>query len=203
MARAAGPGWPRRLLLVLPLVGLAPPAFAAASPACRFRVLREGRPVGTHSVTLAPDGAIQSRLDLEVKLLSFTVFRYLHENAERWQGDRLVGFASRSLRDGRETRVTLQAGPGGLTGQGPDGPLSLPAEAAPLTWWQPDRLQRPLFEVATGLPVRQPPLRGNAGGMTQWKVPDGGPAAVYDGTGRWVGFTMTAEDNSAIRYEPF
>ena len=38
--------------------------------------------------------------------------------------------------------------------RGPEGTLRLPAEAAPLTWWNPARFNRPLFDNSTGKPMR-------------------------------------------------
>lgn len=193
----------RRALLAAPLLLAAVPARSAApANGYRFRVLREGREIGTHSVRMEPGGVARTVVALEVKLLSFTVFRYHHDYAERWEGGRLVGFASRLEKEGKVQSVALQAGAEGLRGTGPEGPVALPATAAPLSWWAPEHLDRPLFDAATGQPLAEPPLRDRADGMTRWRWPARDMVALYDAAGRWVAFTMRGDDGSAVRYEP-
>lgn len=197
----------RRLWLAAPLLALAPvplaPRAARAMPAggYRFRVVREGREIGTHTVRQEPGGVTRTVVALEVKLLSFTVFRMTHDYAERWQGDRLVGFAARTLKDGAETRLELVASGEGLQGRGPAGPLRLPANSAPLSWWAPERLERPLFDTATGEAIAPPPRRGREGPLTRWQWPERGMVALYDNAGTWVGFTMRGDDGTPVRYE--
>ncbi|PHK96317.1 hypothetical protein CR162_02960 [Pseudoroseomonas rhizosphaerae] len=167
-----------------------------------FRVLREGREIGTHSVRREAGGVVRTVVALEVKLLSFTVFRYHHDYAERWEGGRLAGFASRLEKDGKAARLELLAGPEGLRGTGPEGTVTLPATAAPLSWWAPEHLDRPLFDAGTGLPLAEPPSRDWQGALTRWRWPARDMVALYDSAGRWVGFTMRGDDGSAVRYEP-
>lgn len=196
----------RRALLAAPLLPAlllaAPPAGAMPAGGYRFRVLREGREIGTHSVRMEPGGVTRTVVALEVKLLSFTVFRYHHDYAERWEGGRLVGFASRLEKDGKVQLLDLRSGAEGLRGTGPEGAVALPATAAPLSWWAPEHLDRPLFDAGSGLPLAEPPLRDRADGMTRWRWPARDMVALYDAAGRWVGFTMRGDDGSAVRYEP-
>lgn len=202
---------PRRALLAAPALGLAAallPAGAARAAlppqGYRFRLLREGREVGRHSVQAEADGSVRSVVLVEVKLLSFTVFRMRHEYAERWQGGRLVGYAALTERNGAQGRVALAATPEGLRGRGPEGEaLALPAEAAPLAWWAPDHLPgRPLFDTATGALLEGAPQRGRAGAETLWQWAPRGMVARYDAAGRWTGFRMLGEDGSEVIYQP-
>lgn len=200
-------GLARRGVLMAPLLafGALPllPRAAWAMPAggYRFRVVREGREIGTHTVRQEPGGVTRTVVALEVKLLSFTVFRMTHDYAERWQGERLVGFAARTLKDGTETRLELVASGEGLEGRGPLGAVRLPADSAPLSWWAPERLNRPLFDTATGEPISTPPRRGREGALTRWQWAERGMVALYDSAGTWIGFTMRGDDGSAVRYE--
>lgn len=191
----------RRALLAAPLLAL--PAVALALPAggYRFRLMREGREIGTHTVQAEPGGVTRTVVTLEVKLLSFTVFRMIHDYAERWQEGRLVGFAARTVRNGDEGRLTLVATPDGLRGEGPEGPVRLPAEAAPLSWWAPEHLDRPLFDTATGKPLASAPRRGREGALIRWEWAERGMVALYDAKGRWVAFSMRGDDGSTVRYE--
>ncbi|KAA2212770.1 DUF6134 family protein [Teichococcus oryzae] len=190
----------RTLLGALALLPAAP-ALALPEGGYRFRVMREGRGIGTHTVRAEPGGVVRSVVALEVKLLSFTVFRMHHEYAERWQGDRLVGFAARTLRDGQESRLEMAATAEGLRGAGPAGPVALPAAVAPLSWWEPRHLARPLFDTATGEALSEPAQRDREGALTRWQWKPRGMVALYDAAGTWVGFSMRGEDGSAVRYE--
>jgi hypothetical protein len=70
----------RRAFLTLP--ALLPMAARAAPGAVRFRVLREGREIGTHQVWLSGNAAklsVQTEIALQVKLAGFTVFRLRHD----------------------------------------------------------------------------------------------------------------------------
>lgn len=193
----------RRALLAAPLLLAAAPARGAVpANGYRFRVLREGREIGTHSVRMEPGGVTRTVVALEVKLLSFTVFRYHHDYAERWEDGRLVGFASRLEKDGKAQSVELRVAADGLRGTGPEGRLALPATAAPLSWWAPEHLDRPIFDAGTGQPLAEPPVRDRADGMTRWRWPARDMVALYDAAGRWVAFTMRGDDGSAVRYEP-
>ncbi|MXP63165.1 hypothetical protein E0493_07330 [Roseomonas sp. M0104] len=192
----------RRALLGAPLLALLPPT-ARAFPAegYRFRLMREGREIGTHTVRSEPGGVTRTAVTLEVKLLSFTVFRMTHEYAERWQGGALVGFAARTVRNGDEGRLNLVATADGLRGEGPEGAVRLPAEAAPLSWWAPAHLERPLFDTATGKPLPSAPQRSRQGALTRWEWPERGMVALYDAAGTWVAFSMRGDDGSTVRYE--
>jgi len=199
---AAGEGLiRRRALLAAPLLAL--PLSAGAMPAggYRFRLVREGREIGTHTVRTEPGGVTRTTVALDVKLLSFTVFRMTHDYAERWQGGRLVGFAARTLRNGDEGRLELVATPDGLRGEGPEGAVRLPAEAAPLSWWTPAHLERPLFDTATGKPLTSAPQRSRQGALARWEWPERGMVALYDTAGTWVAFSMRGDDGSTVRYE--
>jgi hypothetical protein len=192
---AGAAGLPFALLSAAPARALPPEGY-------RFRVVREGRSIGSHTVRAEADGSVRNVVALEVKLLSFTVFRMHHEYAERWQNDRLVGFASRTLRDGQEGRLQLAATADGLRGTGPAGPVALPAGMAPLSWWEPSHLARPLFDTATGEKLSDPALRDRNGAITRWQWKPRSMVALYDASGTWIGFTMRGDDGSEIRYEP-
>ncbi|MDJ0390501.1 DUF6134 family protein [Roseomonas sp. E05] len=191
----------RRALLAAPLLALPVATRAMPTGGYRFRLMREGREIGTHTVRAEPGGVTRTVVTLEVKLLSFTVFRMTHDYAERWQDDRLVGFAARTLRNGNEGRLQLVATPGGLRGEGPRGTVRLPAEAAPLSWWAPGRLDRPLFDTATGLPLTSAPQPSPHGALTRWEWRERGMVALYDAAGTWVAFSMRGDDGSTVRYE--
>lgn len=182
--------------------GAAPPAAA------RFRILREGTQIGTHRVsfTEAPDGALSAltEVDIAVRLAGITVFRLTHRFDEVWAGERLRLATSRQDRNGRVTEMTARAEAGAILVRGPDGALRLPPEAAPLTWWDPWRLDaRPLFDNDTGRPLRLSWTRTPApGGAVRWRCAgDEEAEGVYAADGRWLAWTTRAEDGSTVTYE--
>jgi hypothetical protein len=202
------PRTPRRALptlLLLPVL----PRPAAAQPAAaeyRFRVLREGSQIGTHRVTFASAGGeatARTDVDIAVRLAGITVFRLTHRFAETWAGDRLRLATSRYDRNGRATEMEARADGNAVLVRGPEGALRLPAEAAPLTWWNPARFNRPLFDNSTGKPVRvqwsRAPLPG--GGVRWIGTGDTDSEGTYAADGTWLGWRTKAEDGSTVTYE--
>ena len=93
----------RRRLLGLTVAAAATPRWGPLLPVratsaavhrdLRFRALRHGSPIGEHRVTFRPDGnrlIVETRVEIAVKVLFFTAFRFEHEAEEVWQSDRLV-----------------------------------------------------------------------------------------------------------------
>jgi len=195
----------RRALLSLPSLLLTAGAFAAPGPA-RFRVLRDGKEIGTHQVRLSGNAqrlTVQSEIALQVKLAGFTVFRLRHEIEEEWAGDRLQRLTSRHDRNGTVTEARVAVEGGALVAQGPDGTQRLPPNAAPLTWWNGGNFSRPLIRPLNCTLI--------AGSAARSAVPSGGvqfslngavdAVARYDAEGRWVALTTKGEDGSAVVYE--
>ena len=193
----------RRALLLAPMLAGA----AVAQPAgLGFRVMRNGSRIGSHRVGFPGPGVAVTEVEILVRVLGITAYRLTHRFEEQWAGGRLAACRSRLERNGRVVEMAARAAPGGLAVTGPEGEASLPAEAAPLTWWNPLPFveARPLFDNETGRPV---PLRfaraALPGGGVRWQA-DGPeqPAGDYAADGRWVAWRMIAEDGSLITYEP-
>lgn len=194
--------WP--LLAALPGLAAGRPAPALAAPpgGYRWRILREGSPVGTHQVTFARQGATRSartEIAILIRLMGFTVFRYRHDYTESWEGDRLVGFRSLSERQGQVVECAIHPEGDGMAVRGAGAVSRLPREAAPLSWWDPAVLARPLFDTTTGQAVEARPVRA---GLV-WRQPAAPFAeAAYDASGLWVGYAAKGDDGTPVRYEP-
>lgn len=194
-------------LLLLAALPVPPRRAAAALPAgYRFHVVREGSRIGTHHVAFSTAGdEVTARIDVEiaVRLAGFTVFRLTHRFAETWAGDRLRLAVSRHERNGRVTEMEARAEGNAVLVRGPEGALRLPADAAPLTWWNPFRLNRPLFDNSTGKPLRvqwaRTPLPG--GGVRWTATGDTESEGTYAADGTWLGWSTKGEDGSAVVYE--
>jgi uncharacterized protein DUF6134 len=112
----------------IPLFGplLSVRAHAAAQRDLRFRALRHGSPIGEHRVTFRLDGdrlTVETRVEIVVKVLFFTAFRFKHEAEEVWQSDRLVSVKSTTDDNGRLLRVSGNAVADGFRIIGDDGPF--------------------------------------------------------------------------------
>jgi hypothetical protein len=196
----------RAVLTGVPALLLAHEALAAPA-GLDFRVLRAGSAVGAHRVRFRDNAGLleaQSDVRIEVKLMGFTVFRYHHETAETWRGDRLVALSSRLQKNGTTTACEARASGAELLLRGPEGEQRLPAQAAPLTWWRMATLRPgvPLFDPRRAEAV-QPELRITRpqGGTHVVLVGGEGAEVLYDAAGTWVGFATTGEDGSPVRYE--
>lgn len=184
------------------------PAQAQGVPGdVAFRVMREGREVGTHTVRFAAEGGLlraRSEVRIQVRLAGFTVFRYAHDTEEAWRGERLVALESRLDNNGRAAACEARAEPGGIRLRGTAGEALLPPVAAPLTWWRAASLVPgvPLFDPRQGRPV-SPELqrRPEGGGQRVTLIGGEGAEVLYDGAARWVGFATTGEDGSRVTYQ--
>ena len=205
---------PRRAVLALPGLalaglalpgGLAGPALAIPPGGYRWRILRDGSPIGTHRVAVGVDGASRTAatdVEIVVRLAGFTVYRYTHSFTETWDGPRLVSLRSRSDRNGTPGAVTVRREGDALVVEGgPDGTVRLPGNAAPLSWWDPAVLTRPLFEVTTGRPEPTLAREGAANGASRWRLSASpNSEATYDAAGNWTGYATRGTDGSAVTY---
>ncbi|WP_137125453.1 DUF6134 family protein [Roseomonas sp. HF4] len=198
----------RRHALLLP-VALLPAGAAAAEGDIAFRVRRRGDVVGTHRVRFASRGAERvatSELLIRPAFMGIVVYRYEHVYEEVTVGGRFRRVTSRLNRNGRIVEVRGEAVAGAVLLDGTEGPQRLPADAAPLSWWEMGRLggRLPLFGTTTGraLALAWRTRRGPAGGPEFACSGDVTATVGFDGAGRWVGFSARGEDGTDIEYEP-
>jgi hypothetical protein len=112
------------ITLCAPLLSV--PAHAAPPADLRFRALRHGSPIGEHQVTFRADGArlmVHTRVEIVVKVLFVTAFRFKHEAEEVWQSDRLVSVKSRTDDNGTRVQIAGNAVADGFRIVGEDGPF--------------------------------------------------------------------------------
>ncbi|WP_426957101.1 DUF6134 family protein [Muricoccus radiodurans] len=195
---------PRRGLLAAPALLLPLSAGAAPPGGYNWRILRDGREIGTHRVTFGTSGALRHvdvAVDIVVRLAGFTVYRYTHQFWERWDGQRLVGLGSRSDRNGTVTQLVVRPEGDGLIAEGGAAPVRLPRDAAPLSWWDPSTLSRPLFDAKTAAPEARVVHESGTGLAGTWRQP--GPSsseARYAADGTWLGYSTRGEDGSTVTY---
>ncbi|HYZ32924.1 MAG TPA: DUF6134 family protein, partial [Crenalkalicoccus sp.] len=119
------------------------------------------------------------------------------------QGERLQRATSHLDRNGRITDMTAHAEGGAILITGPDGPQRLPADAAPLTWWNPHQAERPLFDNDSGKPLKlqwtRTPLEGGAYRLAC--TGDSESAGTYAANDTWLAWTTKGDDGSVVTYE--
>ncbi len=195
---------PRRALLLAAPALLLPGAGFALPPVQSFKVVREGREIGTHTVTVRETAAgftARNEVAILVRLMGINVFRMTHLYEEIWSGGRLLSFTSREERNGTRSELTARQQDGALvfsTG------ARLPAEAAPLGWWDPRRFgTRPLFDSDDGALLdvqwQRQALPGDEAGFTASGATNG--EARYAADNSWLAFRQKAEDGSAVVYQ--
>ncbi len=182
-------------------------ALAQGSTQYRFRLVRQGRVLGTHSVVLTRTAAgleVRAEVDLLVRVLGITFFRLNHVLTEAWAGDRLLRASGREERNGSVEQFSAEAEGDGLRVRGSAGERLLPGNAAPMAWWDPRRPGRPLFDNANGAPLaldwRQ---EAQPDGGVLWRVTGavaGETGFAPDGT--WRHCRLTGDDGSLVTYEP-
>ena len=98
-------------IMVLGVDGAAAQGLAAAAPqSLTFAASRNGQPIGTHTVRIVDQGdrrTVVNSIDLALKALGVTVYRYAHHSTEVWQGDRLQSLSARTEDNGATHKVQV------------------------------------------------------------------------------------------------
>jgi hypothetical protein len=203
------------LLLALAL----PWATQAGTPAPResydFQVLRDGSPIGHHRVTVRHEGTrseVEVDIELRVKAAGFlTLYRYLHQSREIWEGDRLVSLQSTTDNDGRQEYLNVLAGADGLQVDGSRYRGVLPADTMPTSYWRPDFVRRAtIMDSQNGRPLDLTirPQQSELASAARDDVPaqrydlagDVELSLWYGRDGRWLKTAFRARDGSQIEY---
>lgn len=112
----------------MPLLGsyLTASAWAANPRDLRFRAIHKGVAVGEHTVVFRLDGerlTVTTHIDITIKILFFTGFRFAHDAVEVWQSGRLISVISTTNDDGTLLRVSGYAAGDQFRIIGNDGPF--------------------------------------------------------------------------------
>jgi hypothetical protein len=177
-------------------------ADAAVQRDLRFRALRHGSAIGEHRVTFRPDGdrlTVETRVDIAVKVMFVTAFRFKHEAKEVWQSDRLVSVTSTTDDNGTLLRVFGNAVADGFRIIGDDGPFLASAHLLTSNALWDSRIVREnrLIDVQHGgeiglvtkqladeeVETPEGPVRATRHHMI---TPYYAGSVFYDGDGRWV-----------------
>ncbi len=179
----------------------------APAPAAEwnFRVLLNGKPIGTHrfEVTTHGDTArkVVSDANFTVKVLGLAVYRYRHHAAEHWRGECLAALTSMTDDDGKASKVELESASAPLHGC-----------AMSFAYWNPSiRAQTRLLNAQTGEIERvlvsrigsgTVEVRGRPVAATKYRI--SGPAAPidvwYSIDDEWIGLDSTVAGGRLLSY---
>jgi hypothetical protein len=227
-----------RLILAMLLLAMGPAAASAADDfpygsSLSFAAVRNGQTIGHHSLTFQKNGRqlkVSSAIDLAVKFMGVTAYRYMHRAEEVWSDDTFQGltaqtddngkkYAIRVRRDGPALVVERNARPDVLSPATPDRGsqrddavrTTLPPQLLPSTHWNVQQVrQAALLNTQTGTGARvQVSVLGRETIGTA-KAPIDATRYRYTGdivmdqwfddAGRWVKTSFTASDGSTIEY---
>jgi hypothetical protein len=210
----------RRELIAGALAAAIPPAVALAAPAAlpaalRFAVLRKGKPFGTYQVAFAQAGkqlTVTTDVAMNQKIAGVQVFDYVHHCVEIWRDGKFAELHSRTVRDRKDVdEVNAVRDAYEIKIATNKTPNIAPANAAPLTHWNPATLTGPLFNPQDGRTLelkasqlgRDPVLLANGSQLTaaHWAL-RGGQAIDewYDDAGLWAGLKGVFPDKSVVEY---
>jgi hypothetical protein len=204
----------RSLLAALLFVTALSPAHAELN-AWNFRVLLDGREIGRHEFTLRGMGEereLRSEARFDVRVLYVSVYRYLHEAVERWNGNCLQSLVSRTETNGESQSVSAAARGNHLAVERPQGRDEHEGCVMSFAYWNPQILkERRLLNSETGelLPVRITPqgdetveVRGQRLAAQRHRII--APSLQIDlwyAGGRWIALEAPAKGGRRLRYE--
>jgi hypothetical protein len=193
----------RRAILACGLVlPLAPGLVRAANRTLAFAVFRNGSKIGEHHVTFAGEGGTlvaTTDATMTVKIGPVPVFKYHHRALEKRNDGAFASLETSTVTNGKDERVTAERTGGGIRVDCTYGKATLPADANPMTHWNPQIFGGPpLFNPQTGklLKVRTVKVAPN-------HVTIRGEAEIddfYDEGGAWQSLTGKLDDGSKVEY---
>lgn len=203
--------------LLLVIAAISPAGAADGLPyghTLSFVVMREGQPIGRHELVFARDGGqlkVSTSIDLAVKIVGITAYRYSHRAQETWNGDALVSLTSRTDDDGKAYAVQANRTAEGIVVQAQGKRIVLPAGIIPSSHWNVRQVtQAVLLNTQKGNEARVTTTklgrdtvktRSTTLQATHYRY-DGDVKMDqwFDDRGRWVKMAFGGSDGSSIEY---
>lgn len=191
-----------------------PDPFELYGDAMRFRVLRNGSPVGAHTVTFQRQGrdiVVETRFDVQVQLLFVTAYQYEYRAIDTWQNGCLIAMQAWINDDGARHEVVATSDGERLIIDGPRGRGTARLGVYPTHHWNAGVLGSDhVLNTITGRVANvrivdqgietvsmngesRPARRFAYSGELQNQV-------WYDERGRWVKMRFQGTDGSTIEY---
>ncbi len=208
---------PRRMVLAAGLaLAVKPSSGACASPGrLAFDVRRNGRSIGTHTITFDRAGgrlAVLIEAQFRVGLGPITLFHYSHHGEEIWRDGQFHSLATETDDNGTPHQLRAERAAAGVRIQIAGRPdLVAPADALPLTHWAQAAMHTRLFNPETGQVLAETARPSGAGSVTLangraipatgYKLAGEAPITDwYDASGNWAALDAIGRDGSAIAY---
>ena len=172
-----------------------------------FRVVRDGSDIGQHTLFVSRSGAdVQVAIDIElkVKILGITAYRYEMTNREVWRDGMLISMDSKSNDDGAPAYSRCRAAGGEIEVDGSVWSGVVAGDSASTTYWTKAFMKRPLWiSTADGDPLKvsaAPAGAGEIGGIATEKFKISGDMDIdlhYRGD-EWVSVRFDAGGEDAF-----
>lgn len=195
----------RTMLTSAAATALAPlPVWAAEQATRSFRVFRDGSDIGVHRVSVSREGdtvRAQTQIEIAVKFLGITAYRYELAYTEVYRGGMLQSFDGTANDDGDRGYVKAVRNGGVLEIDGSSYSGQAPVASVPTSYWRKPALETtPWISAQSGelLPVRvteSAPLPHSPSGARVWRASDNAEYIVdiwYDTAGDWTGCSFDA-----------
>ncbi|HKK37094.1 MAG TPA: DUF6134 family protein [Paracoccaceae bacterium] len=206
----------RTVLLGGAALALASPSTlrAAETAERRFLVFRGGSDIGGQTTRVRGSGdraEVEVEVDLAVKILGITAYRYKLRSRETWEKGLLMSLEGETDDDGEVSVAKVRRTSEGLVSEGTwEGPV--PSDAATTTYWTQAFLERPVWiSTQTGKPLDvsvsrdgEERIEGFSGEVLcqRWRVSGDLPLTLYyDDRGEWMGNAFDASGERA-RFQP-
>ena len=185
-----------------------------------FAAIRNGQTIGHHRLTFQKNGdqlTVSTAIDLAVKIMGVTAYRYMHRAQEVWSADTSQGLTAQTDDDGKKYAIQIRRDGAALTVERNarlrDGPVrtTLPPQLLPSTHWNVRQIrQSALVNTQTGTEARiqvsvlgRETIRTANASIDSTHYRYSGDLVMdqwFDDTGRWVKTSFMASDGSTIEY---
>jgi hypothetical protein len=227
-----------RFIFAMLMVATGPTAASAAEDfpygsSLSFAAVRNGQTIGHHILTFQKNGTqlkVSTAIDLAVKFMGVTAYRYTHRAEEVWSGDTFQGLLSQTDDNGKKYAIRIQRNGAALAiernarrddlsaanfdrGLQRDDTVrtTLPSQLLPSTHWNVRQVrQAALVNTQTGTEARvqvsllgRETIRTANGSIDATRYRYTGDLVMdqwFDDAGRWAKTAFTASDGSTIEY---
>lgn len=201
------------LFLAWPSIGLTAQDLPYG-PTLSFAVYRNGEPIGRHTLAFQRQGSeltVDVSIDLSVKFLGFTAYRYTHRARETWADRSLLSLSAETDDNGRKHVVRARRTRDGLAVEHDGKHEILPAGLLPSSHWNIQQVeQSSILNTQLGTPARvqivavgREMVRTSSGSVPATRYRYTGDVTKeqwFDDRGRWVKTRFKASDGSSIEY---
>ncbi len=210
-----------RLILAMLLLATGSTAASAAEDfpygsSLSFTAVRNGQTIGHHSLTFQKNGAqltVSTAIDLAVKFMGVTAYRYTHRAQEVWTGDTFQGLTAQTDDDGKKHAIQIRRDGAALIIERNAEAVrtTLPPQLLPSTHWNIRQVrQSALVNTQTGTEARvqvsvlgRETIRTASSSIDATRYRYTGDLVMdqwFDDAGRWVKTSFTASDGSTVEY---